>query len=222
VAPSSTQPYFHTTLYANLPDIAEQGLVPRSGAGLFQHGGYAEHSQGRVFASDTEAALVWFGKVGDQAEHYFGDDSEPDRLVPVLLRLDLRGFEIHRDEVGSRDVFGESVYVERPVPSTRIEYWSPVYDDWMPVGDFDPTNPEDDVYRGVSAVEHYDEDGDTVDEDAGWESRGFSMYGPYDDGGFKPNHGEDPVVWTMGWERKERGDVEEWCPTCQGGEDVEP
>lgn len=180
------KPYYHTTLFRNLPSIADEGLRPRAGGGLFQHGGYAEHSQGRVFACEAGAALEWYGKVEDMAEYHYGDDGDPELLVPVMLRLNLEGFKVHRDEVGSGDAWGESVYVTETVPPERIEFWDPGAEGWLPIEDYDRA----DVQAGVKRAEHYDADGDLVDPSEWDESEGtvaFTVYGPYDRGGFKPS-----------------------------------
>ena len=193
------QPYFHTTSFATVSQIAEEGLRPRSGAGTFQHGGYGAHSQGKVFAVEAGGALEWFGKIEDQSGHHYADDDEPDRLVPVMLRLSLVGFKLHADEIGSRDVWGgKSVYVTETVPPENIEYWSPAADAWLDLWEFDASEPEDDVYVGVSEIEHYNYEGDVVEEDDDWDTRGFTVIGPYNDGGFKPDR-DDGSAWTMGW-----------------------
>jgi hypothetical protein len=186
------QGLFHATSFASMESIAERGLLPRSGGGLFSHGGYGAHSQGKVFlACGAEAALSWFGKVEDQLLYHYQDEEEPDAMVPVLLMVSpsYEFGEVLLDEVGDRDVPG-SVYVEQPIPPDYLFYWSPSEGDWVSVEDWGSEDP----YDGVASIEHFDEDGDVVDEDDAWESRGFQVYGPHDAGGFKPRH-DDKAAW---------------------------
>jgi len=180
---------FHVTSLASLPSIARWGLVPRSGGGTFSHGGYGAHSQGKVFfACGRYAALAWYGKVKDQLHYHFQDDEEPDAQVPVLLMAspDTIGDDLFLDEVGDRDVPG-SVYVRSAVAPSSLYFWSPGDEGWVSVDEWDDEDP----YEGVKSIEHYSADGDVVEEDDDWESRAFEIYGPYEPGGFKPDHDED-------------------------------
>jgi hypothetical protein len=178
---------FHVTSFASLPSIAQRGLVPRSGGGTFSHGGYDAHSQGKVFlACGRDAALAWYGKVQDQLHHHFQDDEEPDALVPVLLMVLSDLDDMFLDEIGDRDVPG-SVYVLSTVAPGLLWFWSPEEEGWVPVEEWDDEDP----YGGVESIEHYDADGEVVDEDDDWESRGFEVYGPYEPGGFKPDPDDD-------------------------------
>jgi hypothetical protein len=183
---ATTEGLFHATSFASLAGIAEHGLVPRSGGGLFQHGGYDRHSQGKVFlACGRDAALAWFGKVEDQLQYHFQDDEDPDALVPVLLMVSSSHEfgEVFLDPIGDRDVPG-SLYVQSRIPPDSLFMWSPSEQEWIMVEDWEAEDP----YAGVQSIEHYNDEGDPVDEDEEWESRSFQVYGPYDDGGFKPNH----------------------------------
>lgn len=184
---------YHVTSFASLPSIAAQGLVPRSGGGTFAHGGYGEHSQGKVFmACGRDAALAWYGKVQDQLWDRHQDDEEPDAMVPVLLMVSPDGFsEAFVDEVGDRDVPG-SVYVRAPIPADSLYFWSPADDDWVPVTEWDSEDP----YLAVENIEHFDDEGDVVDEGDEWVSRGFEVVGPYDSGGYKPDPDHDDA-WQV-------------------------
>ena len=192
-------PFFHATSYEAVAGIAAEGLVPRRGGGVFSHGGYGEHSQGKVFlAKGRDAALNWFGKVEDMLEYSAGDyDEEPDNRVPVLLRIDedllLDEFDVFLDPVGNRDV-PCSFFVIKPIPVEYIEFWHPQKREWLPVEDWGP-----DAALGVRRREFYGPDGDEVDEEEAMSlldegedvTYGYVVYGPYDDGGFKPRHGAE-------------------------------
>ena len=150
-------PLFHTTSHASLEEIAENGLSPRSGGGTFEHGGYGEHSQGKVFLSDNpEAARAWQSKVFDQLENRHGD-SDLEHRVPVMLRVKSR--ETERDEVGDEDVPG-SRYVEDAVPPEDIEFWHPTKKRWTPVTEWGSDTDAE------HAVSERDEDGVYVDDEA--------------------------------------------------------
>ncbi len=182
---------FHATTFASLEAIAEHGLQPRQGAGLFQHGGYAEHSQGKVFlARGRSAALEWFSKVEDIADHHYGDDDEPDAKVPVLLRITKpKGATLHVDEVGSRDV-PCSFYLDKSIPPHLLEFFDAGSKDWVGVDEWMSADP----YLGLKSVEHYNEDGDVVGEKEDWTSRGFYTVSAYENGGFKPDR-DDADAW---------------------------
>jgi hypothetical protein len=188
-------PFFHATSYEAVANIASEGLVPRRGGGVFSHGGYGEHSQGKVFlAKGRDAALAWFGKVEDMLEYHASDrDEEPDGRVVVLLRVDedmlLDGYDVFVDPLGDRDVMC-SFYVTVPVPPEMLEFWHPTRRAWLPVEDWGP-----DASLGVESREFYGPDGDEVDADEAEALRdegedvtfGYTVYGPYDNGGFKPS-----------------------------------
>lgn len=118
---------FHSAPIDSMESIKEHGLRPRSGAGLFNHGSYGEHSQGKVFLSaHPTAARAWHEKVGNMLSHHH-DDAEKHHAV--LLRISARPTK--RDEVGDRDVAG-SRYTTGTVKPDHIEFfdkdkgWRPI------------------------------------------------------------------------------------------------
>ena len=187
--------FYHTTSFASVDSIAANGLRPRRGAGVYSHGGYGEHSQGKVFlAGDKDAALAWYGKIQDMLWHEHSDDEEPDELVPVMLRIDLSLTTLQEevDPLGDRDVPG-SYFVADVIPPDAIEFFDPSTKEWTPIEDWSA-----DAYDGVESIEYFNDDGDVVDEDdtdeygeQAWTARGFTVYGPYDNGGFKPSMDAD-------------------------------
>jgi hypothetical protein len=187
--------FYHITSFASVDSISQNGLRPRRGGGVYSHGGYGEHSQGKVFlAGDKNAALAWYGKIQDMLWHNHSDDQEPDELVPVMLRVDLSSTTLDADvdPLGDRDIPG-SYFVGGTIPPEAIEFFDPSSKEWVPVEDWNA-----DPYDGVESIEHFNDEGDVVDEDdvdeygdQAWTSRGFSIYGPYDRGGFKPSMDDD-------------------------------
>jgi len=121
---------FHTTGYHRMADIAKHGLQPREGAGTFEGGGYAGHSQGKVFlAAHFAAANEWADKVQQQLEDQ--SDKTHER-IPVMLRVVHR--KTQKDEVGERDIAG-SRYVKEGIPPEDLEFYHPKKG-WLPVADW--------------------------------------------------------------------------------------
>ena len=141
---------FHSAPAHSIESIQEHGLKPRKGAGLFSHGAYGAHSQGKVFLSDNfDAAQDWHGKVEDQLFDQHDDESKHDA---VMLRVKHR--RTKRDPVGDEDVSG-SRFVERTIPPEHIEYhdkehgWRPL-DQW---GEGKHSVPEDEDAAHHSGTE---------------------------------------------------------------------
>jgi hypothetical protein len=151
--PRVKDPLYHTTSYASLKAIAESGLVPRRGGGVFSHGGYGEHSQNKVFLSARpEAARAWQSRVHDQLEDRYGDE-ELAKRVPVMLRV--RARRTRRDEVGDRDVPG-SRYTKEAVPPEDIEFWDPGERQWVPVEEWEEADVEHAVSERTEHGVHVD------------------------------------------------------------------
>lgn len=192
--PDEVKYVFHTTSYASAQAIAVDGLLPRTGGGVYQHGGYDIHSRGKIFASEGGAALQWFGKIeemlGYHDSEYSDLDERIDAMVPVMLRIDLDNVaELpNLDEIGSRDVIGgTSFYFTKPIPAYAIEFWHPRKQEWVSLEDTDLP----DARLGVESIEYYDDEGGEVDEDE-WDGEsppGITVFGPYNRGGFKPPGG---------------------------------
>ena len=126
-----TSHLFHSAPAHAMSRIKREGLTPRKGAGLYQHGGYAEHSQGKVFLSNNlAAAKQWHGKVEDQL---FDQHDDAKKHVAVMLRVKPR--ETQRDEVGDKDVSG-SRFVRENVPASDIEFFHEGTKRWKPVKDY--------------------------------------------------------------------------------------
>ncbi len=160
---SPDAPLFHTTTHAAMDHISQHGLQPRQGAGVFGHGGYAEHSQGKVFLSaHDDAARHWHEKVAAQIEDSHGDNEGDDpeegdyvgHRIPVMLRVAHRKTQV--DPVGDKDIPGSRM-VKKAIPASDVEYWHPGKQRWRPAstwGDDTGTRhatEEDDHGRRVNA-----------------------------------------------------------------------
>lgn len=180
-------PFFHVTGYASVASITEHGLVPRQGAGTFGHGGYDQHSQGKVFlAGDPDAARGWFSKIGDMLEYNAGDYSEDEERediaaarVPVTLRVaGTWRARTHVDPLGDRDVPG-SFYVEKVIPPRDLAWWSPKTRSWRPMANWGEVD-------AVAGIQRWERDGTVV------------VKGTFDPGGFKPaNDGQYGAEWKV-------------------------
>lgn len=136
---------FHSAPAHALVKIKREGLKPRKGAGLYQHGGYAEHSQGKVFLSDNfDAAKAWHGKVEDQL---FDQHDDPKKHDAVMLRVKHR--ETQKDEVGDADVRG-SRETRSHIPASEIEFFHARDKAWKPVSEWE---------RGAHGVPESEEQG---------------------------------------------------------------
>lgn len=175
---------YHTTAYSSMATIVRNGLSPDMGGTLFSHGSYGNVSRGKVFlAEGLNSALEWFSKIEDMLEHRAGDDAEPGEIVPVMLRLTRRPMDLELDPEGGRDVIsGRALFTRKPIYPEHLLFWNPVQGRWCPLDEWGGIDP----MLGIKEVEHYDDDGDVVEQSEPWTSRGLYVVGPYDDGGFKP------------------------------------
>lgn len=123
---------FHVTPAYSMTSIKRTGLKPRQGAGVYQHGGYDLHSQGKIFLSDSIwAANSWRSKLEAQLEYHH---ENPRKHETVLLRVPVRGDE-EVDPLGDRDVTG-SWQVREEIPVANIEFFSEEQRRWKPVTEF--------------------------------------------------------------------------------------
>lgn len=137
---------FHSAPAHAVESIQEHGLKPRKGAGLFSHGAYGAHSQGKVFLSEHfTAAKDWHEKVKDQLFDQHDDESKHDA---VMLRVKHRKTSV--DEVGDKDVEG-SRYTKRSIPPEHIEYHDKEHG-WRPISHWEPGRHS--VPKGEKAALH--------------------------------------------------------------------
>lgn len=143
---------FHSAPAMHMESIQEHGLRPRKGKGLFSHGAYDAHSQGKVFLADNfSAARNWHGKVGDQLESQHDKTEKHD---VVMLRT--KGRRTQLDEVGDKDVSG-SRYIKKTIEPHELEYFDREHG-WRSISRWEPgrhTVPEtkDALHAGREAHE---------------------------------------------------------------------
>lgn len=123
--PVGKDPYvYHVTFYNRLGAIASSGLMPIGGmhGSALGKGGYAGHSQGKVFVTERDGISFWYGRAEDAA-----NDSSDDVLVegytPVVLRMRKpKGMKV--DEAGSDDAGYDAWYVKKAIDPDGIEAWT--------------------------------------------------------------------------------------------------
>lgn len=122
---------FHSAPAFAMTSIKRTGLRPRRGDGLFQHGGYDHHSQGKLFLADNfDAARQWQHKVEMQLFDQYDDERKHDA---VMLRVKDRPTEL--DPVGDRDVEGSRFVTER-IPPSEIEFFDGKERRWRPIKEY--------------------------------------------------------------------------------------
>lgn len=123
---------YHVTYAANLPSIAEEGLLPGGGGAGVGRGGYENWSKGKVFLTGKDNLFHWFGRVEEHGESR-SDNVHDDMLVPVVLRVKNLRRLLKEDAVAARENQSDSYYVRRRIPSSQLEAFTG--DRWVPVND---------------------------------------------------------------------------------------
>ncbi len=123
---------YHVTYAANLPSIAEEGLLLCGGGAGVGRGGYEGWSKGKVFLTGKDNLLYWYGRVEEHGTDR-SDDVRGDMLVPVVLRVKNLRRLLKEDTVAARDNQNDSFYVRRRIPSSQLEAFTG--DRWVPVQD---------------------------------------------------------------------------------------
>lgn len=143
---------FHSAPAFSIAKIKREGLKPRRGEGLFKHGGYDTHSQGKLFLSDNfSAAREWQHKVETQL---FDQYDQPSKHEAVMLRVRTRETEV--DPVGDRDVRG-SRYLTASVPPSDLEFFDKSQERWRPLKEYrrgragEPTSVEK-AHEGIEGL----------------------------------------------------------------------
>jgi len=168
---------YHTTYIKNIDNIADNGLEA-TGESQFG-GGYAGHSQGRIFFTEQSGLSYWLSKREMLASNSSDFKEEEDlKWLPVVLRVEREVLEdivdkeegLPVDMLGSRDSGHGSWYVEDGVPPEDIEIWTG--DGWLSIRD---------AYEEVfmdKAIENstYTQD---EDEDVGWWEPDFNLFSPF-------------------------------------------
>lgn len=101
--------YYHVTYLNNLESIQTSGLVSGDGQTFTT---YQYHSTGRVFITEESGISFWHSRYEDWANNK-SDNSVEEGYIPVVLRFNLPDVEnLTVDEVGTKDAFADSFYVE--------------------------------------------------------------------------------------------------------------
>ena len=122
---------YHIAWARSLPSIATRGLVASGGSGIArQDSAYAEHSRGRLFATELDGVRFWYGIAENHANDR-SDDPLREGFTPVVLRFpDVRRKEI--DPVGSDDAGAYAFVLTRVrIPPAFIEVWTGGA--WVPI-----------------------------------------------------------------------------------------
>jgi hypothetical protein len=126
---------YHVTFYNRLEAVADRGLLPVAGmhGSSMGKGGYAGHSQGKLFLTEEAGVPYWYGK-GEDFANDASDNVLEEGYTPVVLRVPMPKSK-KVDELGSRDSRQEAWYVKRAIKPDKIEVWTGQR--WAPVGDWD-------------------------------------------------------------------------------------
>tara|TARA_Y100000034_G_scaffold57406_1_gene70099 strand:- start:1072 stop:1572 length:501 start_codon:yes stop_codon:yes gene_type:complete len=114
---------YHSTFLRHLSSIASEGLVPGTGSQF--SGGYAGHSQGKIFFSDWDGVPYWFSKMENiaEAESDFKEEEDVVDWTPVVLRVDLDCCEFYDDKPGQKDSYADAFFTKDEVDPNDIDVW---------------------------------------------------------------------------------------------------
>jgi hypothetical protein len=122
---------YHVTFHNRLATIADRGLLPIAGmqGSALGKGGYAGHSNGKLFLTEEAGAEYWYGKAEDAANAE-SDDPLVEGYTPIVLRVPMpKG--LRPDESGSDDSGHAAWYATKGIAPARIEAWTGGM--WIPV-----------------------------------------------------------------------------------------
>lgn len=104
---------YHVTSKPAAQKIMKEGLLPRGGRGMFDHGGYAEHSKGRAFLTDRDGVPFWSDKIEQQLFDKY--DNPPPVVVLKIPKKDLeaQGIKAIADEIGTKDARAPSWFIDK-------------------------------------------------------------------------------------------------------------
>jgi len=197
--PDEDKPFFHATTWDRLEGIAEDGLCPHRGARF--GGWYAGHSVGKVFVTQGDhSAVGWWSavdRISDQQE--LRQQEDLDRVVVVMLRIDMKGIVLRQDKAGSGDI-PCSFYTGETIGSERIWFYDGSNDTWRPIDEWDESDP-------TVAIAHWQHQWEQDDPDMEpWIN--FSRKSPYGhdkEGAFSPP-AYQVELFDAGWDEQ----MESW------------
>lgn len=186
-------PYFHTTTWSRLQSIADSGLHP--GWSSRFGGYYGAWSRDKVFvARGYDEAGQWFQRVSSAVENTVGmqvrEQEDLELVVPVMLRVDLRGLVVRQDTVGGRDT-PCSFYVTERVEPERIWFYDGSSERWRPIAEWDRSDP-------MVSVQSWEQEWEEEGPEDAWIS--FHLREPWDDepGAFAPPYMDEDAA-NEGW-----------------------
>jgi len=201
--PDYDQPFFHATTWDRLQSIAEDGLTP--GGGSRFGGWYAGHSVGKVFVSQgSHTAFHWWSAVDRivDAHQELRQQEDLDRVVVVMLRIDMKGIPLAQDRAGCIDE-PCAFYTTESVGPERIWFYDGSNNLWRPIDEWDESDP-------AAAIAQWDLEWD--EDEPEWQRQSwitFTARGPYADphgpGAFAPPAYQDELVMA-GWDEQ----MESW------------
>jgi len=201
--PDYDQPFFHATTWDRLQSIAEDGLTP--GGGQRFGGWYAGHSAGKVFVSQgSHTAFHWWSAVDRivDAHQELRQQEDLDRVVVVMLRIDMKGIPLAQDRAGCIDE-PCAFYTTESVGPERIWFYDGSNNLWRPIDEWDESDP-------AAAIVRWDLEWD--EDEPEWQRQSwitFTVRGPYADphgpGAFAPPAYQDELVMA-GWDEQ----MESW------------
>ena len=172
---------YHITYYKNLESISSDGLLPGAGSAL-GHGGNVGRSRGRIFFTDKEGIIYWYGKLEDMCEHH-SDNPLEDEMVPVVLRT-IRFDEDEEDPTAEGASYQNQQEIVRTegVEPDDLEVWTGKA--WEPVENYYKINLSDAL---IEECEDDDSEEDIDEEDSWKEEKNCWYY-------FKDTFTENPLV----------------------------
>jgi hypothetical protein len=111
------------------------------------------HSTDRLFLTEEEGISFWNSRYEQWADDR-SDHPVEEGYIPVTLRFTLQDVNLEIDEIGTKDAFADSFYIEEGhVPADQIE----VYDgtSWVPLPDAD-INQMEQIAAEAATIEEVD------------------------------------------------------------------
>ncbi len=140
---------YHVTFAGSLEAIQRQGLLPGSG-GKFG-GGYAGHSEGKLFLTEPGGVFFWHHRIAATVT-----PMERAEETPVVLRFVPTADEeeaMQEDEIGTKDAMAEAYMFKGSVPPERLKMWDG--SEWVSLNDVDPEGLVEDI-QGAAELEEDD------------------------------------------------------------------
>ena len=117
---------FHVTTANRLDSIRRYGLSPGHPCAI---GGdsepYHTHKKGRLFLCDPAGVHFWLGLSDCYVRSTFDRfEYRPNRIVPVVLRVNVFDSMLSRDLFGTADAYAAAYFTTATIPQDSIEVWN--------------------------------------------------------------------------------------------------